>query len=188
MCRLFVLALLFLAVALASAQDGALDQIGNTKHAELQHQALNLHNTAVLGITNGKSLDSRLPLSTQDKFSGFLLDEANKRKLDAKPNDVTYREAIKWSEDAMAELGLQVTMTVTASPGSCNVTYKPVVGDAILDAGATRVVKRVDPRWYDISCDCKAPPMVRRVDCTSDTTIAFTCPPPRATVHPDKEP
>ncbi len=53
----------------------------------------------------------------------------------------------------MAEWGNRITVTIVATPGGCGVKYKPVIGGPELDAGATKIVKRMEPRWYSFSCD-----------------------------------
>jgi hypothetical protein len=88
---------------------------------------------------------------------------------------LSYQGAIARTEDVMKESGLRVKVAIQASPGKCNIKYRPVIGGAELDAGQTNVSADVDPRWYIFSCDCKAPPIEERVDCTQDKKIVFHC-------------
>jgi hypothetical protein len=189
MTRPIVLALLVLVITSASGQEIPARQQTSDAKFEFRDSIVAFHHAAVGDVTKGKSLDSEMSPETLRRFRSSLPADgyaAAEKGLGPEEN-VTYRRAIKWSEDAMVQFGTRVTVTVLAAPGGCSVKYKPVIGGAVLDAGTTKTVTRMDPRWYDISCDCQTPPLVQRVDCTDDKTVAFSCPAPANMVKPSEK-
>ena len=95
------------------------------------------------------------PLETRKRFSDSVtLMEDQGQGVSAtagkgNQGDTTYRQVIRWSEDQMAEWGNRMTVTIVATLGGCGVESKPgQIGGPELDAGATKIVKRMEPRWY----------------------------------------
>lgn len=190
MTRLTIFALRLLAVPFTTAQETLSNQSEHRDKSELRKTVLALHGAAVREVTKGSSLDSDVPPETLKRFSASV---ALMDKWDHRPGsnggqgEATYRQLIKWSEDGMAELGNHVTVTIVAAPTGCSVRYQPVIGGPELDAGATKIIKSLEPRWYSFSCDCQTPALTQRVDCTEDTTVSFTCPAPSGTAKPTEK-
>ncbi len=186
MVRTLSFALLLSLVPLTIADEAQSTPAPNDNVSKLRAEALDLHSSSVEGVISGKSLDSILPIDTQLKITHLPLAATDTGAIRLPPKDITYRQAIRWSEYKMAELGNRVTVTIVAAPGGCGVKYKPVVGGQELDAGATKAIKTMDARWYYFSCDCQTPALIQRVDCTTDTVVSFTCPAKSTTTKPDK--
>lgn len=185
--RVAALALMLVAVPITVAQESPLSQPYQGDKTEVRATVLALHKVAVHDVIDGKSLDSFLPAETKKRFSSSLAlmsDESNTQVKSGGDATVTYRQVIKWSEAELAESGNRITVTIVANPGGCLVKYKPVIGGPELDAGATKIVKHMEPRWYSFSCDCKTPALIQRVDCTTDTTVSFSCPASLGTAKP----
>ena len=177
--RLAVFALMLVATPITVAQEPPLSQPHQGDKTQVRATVLALHKVAVHDVIDGKSLDSFLPAETKKRFSGSLTlmwNESNEHVKNGGEAVVTYRQVIQWSEAKLAESENKITVTIVADPGGCLVKYKPVIGGPELDAGATRIVKHIEPRWYSFSCDCKTPALIQRVDCTTDTTVSFSCP------------
>ena len=141
-------------------------------------QAQSLHRELVSAISQGQSLDNDLPDGILHSYPKALTTKAV--RLTSTEGHVvhlalSYNEAIARTEDVMKNAGLRVKVAIQASGGKCNIKYRPVIGGAELDAGQTDLSADVDPRWYIFSCDCKAPPIEKRVDCSQNATIVFPC-------------
>ena len=141
--------------------------------------AQSLHDEAVSAIRKGKDPDEVLSPQILKSYPQSLTEKTKTKKGEIETHGasvLSYRDAIALTEDVMKDSGLKVKITIQATPGKCNVKYKPVIGDgAELDAGQTDVSADLPPRWYVFSCDCTTPPTERRVDCTSDEKITFHC-------------
>lgn len=186
MIRLIMLAVLLVTVPFAAAQEGSSKKGVGEEKSRIRAAALVIHTAAVRDVEDGKSLDSPLPHDKPPQVS-VLFGAQGLDKTGTLGKNATYRDAIQWSEDTMTKYGIQVTVTVTAAPSGCNVKYKPVIGGLELDAGATKTVKQLAPRWYEFTCDCQSPPLMQRVDCTNDTVVAFSCPASSQTVKPSEK-
>lgn len=137
-----------------------------------------LHSELVSSLNQGQNPDNRLPDPLVQSYPTDLTTKIKPVKGEhggGIKSVLSYKEAIARTEDVMKESGLRVKVAVQASPGKCNIRYRPVIGGAELDAGQTDLSADVDPRWYVFSCDCKAPPIEQRVDCTQDKKIVFRC-------------
>jgi hypothetical protein len=185
--------LLLLVVPFATAQETLSTPVKHPDKSEVRAMVLAIHESAVHEVADGKPLDSVVPTETRKRFSESAASMAKQgyaTGLNAGLEEhvsLTYRQVIQWSEDRMSELGNHVTVTIVASPGGCAVKYKPVIGGPELDAGATKIVKSLEPRWYLFSCDCKTPVLTQRVDCTQDTTVSFSCPGQSGSAKPSEK-
>jgi hypothetical protein len=190
MTRLSMFVLLLLVVPFATAQETLSTQVKRQDKSEDRAMVLAIHESAVHEVADGKPLDSVVPTETRTRFSESVASMAKQgygNGMSASLEEhkgITYRQVIQWSEDRMWELGNHVTVTIVAAPGGCAVKYRPVIGGPELDAGATKIVKSLEPRWYSFSCDCKTPVLTQRVDCTQDTTVSFSCPAQSGTAKP----
>jgi hypothetical protein len=141
-------------------------------------EAQSLHSALVSALSNGQRPTDRLPNEILQSYSPVLTSHSGAtmgRGGVGRDVVISYQKAIVRTEDVMRDSGLRVKVAIQASPGKCNIKYRPVIGGAELDAGQTDLSADVDPRWYVFSCDCKAPPIEQRVDCTQDKKIAFAC-------------
>jgi hypothetical protein len=138
-----------------------------------------LHSDLVSALSKGEiqeTLDHRLPSKAFQSYPKDLTTKEESTRGGIKSfSPLSNKEAIARTEDVMKDLGLRVKVDIQASPGKCNIKYRPVIGGDELDAGQTNISTEFDPKWYVFSCDCKAPPIEQRVDCTQDRKIVFSC-------------
>jgi len=134
-------------------------------------QLKSFHTQAVLAVSSGKSADEKLSFEALKSYSKAVAATSGGHVA----ADMTYREAIAQTEDVMKDSGLRSKVLIVASPGKCNVKYRPVVGGDDLDAGLTDLATSLAPKWYVFTCDCTRPPTEKKVDCTEDKKVTFSC-------------
>ena len=165
-------------VGFASCQEGPISPAttGKLDKAKVA-QAVSLHSDLVTALSKGQTLESKLPEETIRSYSADLTTKKVETRgpEGTRTSTLNYKEAIARTEDVMRDGGLRVKVAIESSPAKCNIKYRPVIGGAELDAGQTNLATDMDPRWYIFSCDCIAPPIEQRVDCTQDRKIVFQC-------------
>lgn len=177
----YVLGSIVFAITLVAAHGQAVPAIDhNSGGTERINRAtvLKMHQNLVSSVANGTNPDDRLSQTLAKDYPDKLTTktvhtesvESYGRKV-----PLSYMEAIARTEELLKESGLRVTVEIQASPRSCNIRYQPVIGGPVLDAGTTNLSRKLDPKWYVFSCDCKTPPLQERVDCTEDQKISFSC-------------
>jgi hypothetical protein len=143
-------------------------------------QALALHKAIVASVSESDdALDAKLPGELLERYPEKMTTKMITAKGASNGEHrraLTKSEAIKRTETILEESGLVTNVAIVASPGKCNVEYRPVVGGSRLSAGATDLTTTLAPKWYVFSCDCANPPLQQRVDCTVNRTVAFSCP------------
>jgi hypothetical protein len=164
----------FFTLVYCTAQPNGRQDAQKQTNANLVAAMRDIHAAAVREVTNGRSLDSQISADQQKEFRKYQVLVTPTASQNSKT--LTYRDEIRLTEQYLASTIGQVKVSISAAPGTCNVRYKPLVGGLELDAGATNIVKSIDPRWYVFSCDCTSPPILQRVDCTNESTVSFSCP------------